>query len=146
MRLKPLFARTLTYVKSGFRKWLEDLSLCCDVVCGFSRGIDGAKRQSMTSVGEVTEEEGRGRKCFIVRPAWNRAGELSLMRRVWYHNHPQQQLSVAHVVNNEIADLATLSALCSHLCHAETLNEGINAVFHHNVLYFIMIETFFFFN
>jgi hypothetical protein len=25
MRLKPLFARTLTYVKSGFRKWLEDL-------------------------------------------------------------------------------------------------------------------------
>jgi hypothetical protein len=25
MWLKPLFARTLTYVKSGFRKWLEDL-------------------------------------------------------------------------------------------------------------------------
>jgi hypothetical protein len=25
MWLKPLFARTVTYVKSGFRKWLEDL-------------------------------------------------------------------------------------------------------------------------
>jgi hypothetical protein len=45
---------------------VELLSLCWDVVCGFLRGIDGAKRQSM-------------------RPAGNRAGELSLMRRVWYH-------------------------------------------------------------
>jgi hypothetical protein len=44
---------------------VELLSLCCDVVCGFLRGIDGAKRQSMTSVGEVTAEEGRGRKCLL---------------------------------------------------------------------------------
>jgi hypothetical protein len=44
---------------------VELLSLCCDVVSGFSRGIDDAKRQSMTSVGEVTAEEGRGRKCFF---------------------------------------------------------------------------------
>jgi hypothetical protein len=32
---------------------------CCSVLCGFLRRVDGAKRQSMTSVGEVTAEEGR---------------------------------------------------------------------------------------
>jgi hypothetical protein len=31
----------------------------------FRGRIDGAKRQSMTSVGEVTAEEGRGRKCLF---------------------------------------------------------------------------------
>jgi hypothetical protein len=30
---------------------------CCSVLCGFSRRVDVAKRQSMTSVGEVTAEE-----------------------------------------------------------------------------------------
>jgi hypothetical protein len=29
------------------------------VLCGFLRRVDGAKCQSMTSVGEVTAEEGR---------------------------------------------------------------------------------------
>jgi hypothetical protein len=34
---------------------------------------DGAKGQSMTSVGEVTAEEGRGRKCFSAPSReWNR--------------------------------------------------------------------------
>jgi hypothetical protein len=59
---------------------------CCLVYDADFRGrIDGAKRQSMTSVGEVTAEEGRGRKCFLVRPAGNRTGNLSLMRRLWYY-------------------------------------------------------------
>jgi hypothetical protein len=31
---------------------------CCSVLCKFSRRVGGAKRQSMTSVGEVTAEEG----------------------------------------------------------------------------------------
>jgi hypothetical protein len=31
----------------------------------FRGRIDGAKRQSMTSVGEVTAEEGRGKKCGL---------------------------------------------------------------------------------
>jgi hypothetical protein len=55
------------------------LSLCCDVVCGFSRGIDGAKRQSMTSVGEITAEEGRGRKCCIVPSRRTLAYETSMV-------------------------------------------------------------------
>jgi hypothetical protein len=39
---------------------------CCLVYDADFRGrIDGAKGQSMTSVGEVTAEEGRGRKCFF---------------------------------------------------------------------------------
>jgi hypothetical protein len=29
------------------------------MLCGFLRRVDGAKRQSMTSVGEVTAEDGR---------------------------------------------------------------------------------------
>jgi hypothetical protein len=37
----------------------------------------------MTSVGEVTAEEGREK--FLVHPAGNRTGNLSLMRRGWYH-------------------------------------------------------------
>jgi hypothetical protein len=32
---------------------------CCSVLCGFLQRVDGAKRQTMTSVGEVTAEEGR---------------------------------------------------------------------------------------
>jgi hypothetical protein len=40
----------------------------------------------MTSVGEVTAEEGKREKMFFfVRPAGIRTGNLSLMRRVWYH-------------------------------------------------------------
>jgi hypothetical protein len=35
----------------------------------FRGRIDGAKRQSMTSVGEVTAEEGRGRKSFFSAPS-----------------------------------------------------------------------------
>jgi hypothetical protein len=80
-----LSSRLLWLCRCPPRGRVELLSLCCNVVCGFLRGIDGAKRQSMTSVGEVTAEEGRGRKCFLVRPDGNRAGKLSLMRRVWCH-------------------------------------------------------------
>jgi hypothetical protein len=87
-RLCPLLTSRLFWLRSRPpRGRVELLSLCCDVVSGFSRGIEGAKRQSMTSVHEVTAEEGRGRKCFFVRPAGNRAGKLSLMRRVWYHKN-----------------------------------------------------------
>jgi hypothetical protein len=32
---------------------------CCYVLCGFLLRVDGAKRQTKTSVGEVTAEEGR---------------------------------------------------------------------------------------
>jgi hypothetical protein len=64
---------------------------CCSVLCGFSRRVDGAKRQSMTSVGEVTAEEGREK--FFVHPAGNRTGDLSLMRRGWYH----KTIASAHV-------------------------------------------------
>jgi hypothetical protein len=65
-RLCPLLSSRLLWLRRRPpRGRVELLSLCCDVVCGFSRGIDGAKRQSMTSVGEVTEEEGRGRKLFF---------------------------------------------------------------------------------
>jgi hypothetical protein len=35
----------------------------------FRGRIEGAKRQSMTSVGEVTAEEGRGRKWFFSAPS-----------------------------------------------------------------------------
>jgi hypothetical protein len=37
----------------------------------------------MTSVGEVKAEEVR--EMFFVHPAGNRTGDLSLMRRGWYH-------------------------------------------------------------
>jgi hypothetical protein len=53
------------------------------VLCGFLQRVDGAKHQTMTSVGEVTAEEGREK--FFVHPAGNRTGDLSLMRRGWYH-------------------------------------------------------------
>jgi hypothetical protein len=69
-RLYPLLSsRLLWWRRCPPRGWVELLSLCCNVVCGFSRGIDGTKRQSMTSVGEVTAEEGRGRKCFYCAPS-----------------------------------------------------------------------------
>jgi hypothetical protein len=64
----------------------------CDA--DFRGRIYGAKRQSMTSVGEVTAEEGRGRKWFFVRPAANRTGELWLMRLVWYHKTTASALAV----------------------------------------------------
>jgi hypothetical protein len=44
---------------------------CCSVQCGFSGRIDDAKRQSMTSVGEVTAEEGR-EKFLCTQPKSNR--------------------------------------------------------------------------
>jgi hypothetical protein len=50
----------------------------CSVQCRFLRRIDGAQRQSMTSVGEVTAKEGSA-------PSRNRTGDLLLMRRGWYH-------------------------------------------------------------
>jgi hypothetical protein len=59
---------------------------CCLVYAADFRGrIDGAKCQSMTSVGEVTAEEGRGRKCFYCAPSRDSNRQLSLIRRVWYH-------------------------------------------------------------
>jgi hypothetical protein len=36
----------------------------------FRGRIDGAKRKSMTSLGEVTAEEGRGRKCCVFFVFW----------------------------------------------------------------------------
>jgi hypothetical protein len=68
---------------------------CCSVLCGFLRRVDGAKRQSMTSVGEVTAEEGR-EKLLCTQPGIE-PGDLSLMRRGWYHK------TIASALLNSIA-------------------------------------------
>jgi hypothetical protein len=87
----------------------------------------------MTSVGEVTAEEGRGRKCFLVRPAGNRTGNLSLMRRVWYHKTtasapvveqcplPSTQCTLLHFSIGLYIFLGVRTFVCFHL---STLNEA----------------------
>jgi hypothetical protein len=61
-------------------------SSCCRVAAiscaDFCGRIDGSKRQSVTSVGEVTAEEGIEKFCA---PSRNQTGNLSLMRQGWYH-------------------------------------------------------------
>jgi hypothetical protein len=50
MWLKPLFARTLTYVKSGFKKWLEDLphaTHCAFVAVNYNFGESQPYKHSM---------------------------------------------------------------------------------------------------
>jgi hypothetical protein len=65
---------------------------CCSVLCRFLRRVDGAKRLSMTSVGEVTAKEGREK--FFVHPTGNWTGNPSLMRQGWYQKTIASALGV----------------------------------------------------
>jgi hypothetical protein len=77
----------------------------------------------MTSVGEVTAGVGRGRIFFFVRPAGIRTGNLSLMRRVWYHKTTASAiLDDAWFVTNSRQIAANLAEFATGLYHAISRN------------------------
>jgi hypothetical protein len=66
---------------------------CCSVLCGFLRRVDGAKHQSMTSVGEVTAEEGR-EKFLCTQP-----GIKPATSRLWDEDGTTRPLQVHRIVH-----------------------------------------------
>jgi hypothetical protein len=90
-RSSPVDCSGITVFFFPPRGRVELLSFCCDVMsyavlCGYR----GFLRQMAPYVYDVSREGDSdsvesGEKSFFVRPAGNRGGNLSLMRRVWYH-------------------------------------------------------------
>jgi hypothetical protein len=81
------------------------------VLCGFSRKADGAKRQTMTSVGEVTAEEGI-KKFLCTQPGIEPA---TSMRRGWYHKTINCQCTAITIYTDTRAKILSVLELAGQV-------------------------------